>query len=157
MPSKVTFSILDFSNETSTVGIWLPQLSSANFDIVSGDAVGENVGDLRVAMNGLILGNHLRRTVVGVVHNDVATLPTDASAQRERKVRIVYRDTVTTELGAIEIPTADYDALATQGTDVVDITAGAMATFVTALENNAVSRDGNAIQVVSAQLVGRNI
>lgn len=157
MPSHVSFAILDHSNETSRVGFYLPLLTSANFDAVAGDDVGENVGAIRLAMNPLIIGNHLRRTVTAVVYQDVATLPTDPNAQRERKARFTYRDTVLGELGSFELPTADNSVLAQQGTDVIDLEEIAVAAFVTAVEANAVSRDGNPIQIVSAQLVGRNI
>jgi len=157
MPALVTFSILDYSNETSRVGLYLPELTPGNYDSVTGDQVGESVGDIRVAMNALIAGNHLRRTVTAVTYNDTATLPTDPNAQRERKARFVYRDTVNGELGSFELPTADNSVLAQAGTDVIDLEEVAVAAFVAVVEANAVSRDGNAIEIQSAQLVGRNI
>lgn len=157
MPGKVTLTILDHSNETSRVGFHLPDMSAANYEAVSGDGVGQSVGELRLALNPLILGNHLRRTVVSDLYLDAATLPTNGAAQRERKARFTYRDTVNARLGAFEIPTFDSETYATPGTDVLDITQTDIAAMITAVETHAVSRDGNAIEVLSGQIVGRNI
>lgn len=157
MPGKATFSILDHSNEVSSMGAYLPDITAANYEAVTGDGAGQSVGEIRLAMNPLILGNHLRRTVTSDVYADVATLPANGAAQRERKARFTYRDTVNARLGSFEVPTFDSETFATPGTDVLDLTDATLAAFVTAMETHAVSRDGNAIQIVSAQIVGRNI
>lgn len=155
--SKVTFSILDYSNEVSTVGFYLGTISSANYDSVVNDGPGGAVGDIRLAMNGIISGNHLRRTVNAETFNDAAVLPTDPYSQRELKGYFEYRDTVTGEVGSFEVPTIDLDVVGQQGTDVIDLEEIAVAAFVTAVEANAVSRDGNAIEITSARVVGRSI
>lgn len=156
MPSKVTFQILDYSGETGSVGFWLPTLTAANFDANVNDTVGGAVGDLRIAMNALINGNHLQRTVNAATFKDTAVQPTDPYAQREIKGRFVIRDTVTAELGSFEIPCIDLSVVAQQGTDVIDLEEVAVAAFVAVLEADYVSRDGNPIEVVSAQIVGRS-
>lgn len=157
MSGKVTYTILDYSNETSTVTFHLGDLTAANYDARTGDGVGQSVGDIRIAMNALIAGNHLRRTVTAEQYVDTAVLPSDPTAQREIKARFTYRDTVTGELGSFELPTADLNVLAQQGTDVIDLEEVAVAAFVTAVEANAFSRDGNAIEIVSGQIVGRSL
>lgn len=157
MTSKVNFAILDNSGETSSVGFYLPDLTPANYAATVDDSLGGVVGDIRLAMTPLILGNHLRRTVTAAVFNDGGTLPTSGFAQRELKARFSYRDTVNGELGSFEIPTADLDVLAQQGTDVIDLEELAVAAFVLVVEASCVSRDGNAIEIVSAQIVGRSL
>lgn len=157
MPAKVNFSILDNSGETGRVSFWLPDVTGANYDTVAADLVGGNIGDIRLAMNPLILGNHLRRTMTSEIYTDTAVLPASGFAMREVKARFTYRDTVTAELGSFEIPTFDAGSHATAGTDVLDLTGGDLAAFVSAVEANARSRDGNAIEIVSAILVGRNV
>lgn len=154
--SFVNFSILDYSNEVSRVGFYLPQLSAANYDAVVDDLAGGVVGDMRLAMNALIKGNHLRRQVTAEVFQDAATLPGDPYAQRELKGRFSYRDTVNGELGSFEIPTIDLDVVGQQGTDVIDLEEVAVAAFVAVVEANCVSRDGNAIEITSAEVVGRS-
>lgn len=154
---KVTFTILDYSGESSTVSFYTPAITSGNYDAIVNDGVGGAVGDLRIAMNALIAGNHLRRIVNAETFNDTAVLPTDPNAQREIKARFVYRDTVNGELGSFEIPTADLTVLAQQGTDVIDLAGTEVAAFVSAFEADFRSRDGNAVEVQSGQIVGRSI
>lgn len=154
--AKVTFSILDYSNEVSTVGFYLPTLNAGNYAAIVGDGVGEAVGDIRIAMNALIKGNHLRRTVTAETFNDAATLPADPYAQRELKGYFEYRDTVTGELGSFELPTVDLDVVGQQGTDVIDLEEVSVAAFVAVVEAECVSRDGNPIEITSARVVGRN-
>lgn len=157
MTSKVTFTILDYSNESSNVGFYLEQLTGANYDGIADDGVGGVVGDLRLAMNALIAGNHLRRTVTAETFVDAATLPTNPNAQRETKGRFVYRDTVNGELGSFEIPAIDLTVVAQQGTDVIDLEEISVAAFVAVYEANCTSRDGNPVEVLTGQIVGRNI
>lgn len=156
MPGHVNFSILDSSGETSRVGFHLTDINAANYEGATGDNVGQSVGDLRIAMNPLILGNHLKRTVVSDVYTDAAVLP-PAGAMREIKARFTYRDTVNARLGSFEVPTFDAATYGSQGTDILDLTQAGLAAFVTAVEAAAVSRDGNAIQIVTGEVVGRNI
>lgn len=152
----VTFTILDNSNETSSVRFYLPEMDNTNFEGTVNDTTGA-VGLIRLAMNALIEGNHLRRTVTAAVYEDAATLPASGWAQREIKAQFTFRDTVTAETGTFEIPTFDAGTFAESGTDVLDLEEIGLAAFVAAVEANAVSRQGNAIEIVSARIVGRNI
>lgn len=152
----VTYTILDNSNETSSVRFYLPELSGANFDANVDDTTGA-VGLIRLAMNSLIEGNHLRRTVTAAVYEDGATIPASGWAQREIKAQFTFRDTVTAETGTFEIPTFDAGTYAESGTDVLDLEEVGIAAFVAAVEANAVSRQGNAIEIVTGRIVGRNI
>lgn len=155
--SKVTYNILDYSGETSRVGFYLPELSPANYAGIVDNTLGGSVGNLRIAMNTLITGSQLRQTVTAETFIGVATLPADPNSQREIKGRFVYRDTVNGELGSFELPTIDLGIVAQQGTDVIDLEEILVAAFVLVFEAEAVSRDGNAVEVISGQVVGRNI
>ncbi len=154
---KVTFSILDKSNEVGRVGFYLPEMDGANYETVSSDLVLGNVGDIRLAMNDIILGNHLRRVVTSDIYEDSAVLPASGFAQREFKAQFTYRDTVTAETYTFEVPTFDTGTYAQDGTDVLDLSSGNLLAFKNAVEGNAVSRNGNAIEIVSARIVGRSI
>lgn len=156
MPGKVNFSILDSSDEVGRVAFHLPEMTNANYEAVSGDAALESVGALRLALNPLILGNHLRRTVTSDIYIDAAVLPAPG-AMREIKALFRYRDTVNARIGTFEVPTFDAASYASQGTDVLDLTQADLAAFVTAVETHARSRDGNSIQVINAEVVGRNV
>lgn len=156
MPGLVNYTILDSSNETSRVSFHLPDITAANYEGATGDGIGESVGEVRLALNPLILGNHLRRTVTSDVYVDAAVLPA-AGAMREIKARFTYRDTVNARLGSFEVPTFDAATYGTQGTDILDLTQTDLAAFVTAVETHMRSRDGNTIQIVSGEIVGRNI
>lgn len=156
MTSSVNFTLVDNSNELTNTKIYLPQITAANHDTVTGDASsGQNVYELRQAINGVIIGNHVRRTIAHSVIPDLGTIPASAFAQREIALRVSYQDNVTSKKYELTFGTADLAALATQGTDVVDITSGAAATLVSALENYAVSPDGNDITVLTMSIVGR--
>ena len=155
---KVTFSILDKSNEVGRVGFYLPDMDNTNYETVSSDLVLGNVGDIRLAMNDIILGNHLRRSVTSDIYEDAATLPASGFAQREFKAQFTYRDTVTAETFTFEVPTFDTGTYAQDGTDELNLADGGnLEAFKDAVEANAVSRNGNAIEIVNARIVGRSI
>lgn len=154
MAGRVTFSILDFSNEVGRVGMWTPDLDSGNVDSYVDDAPTGFLGDMRLALNDLIDGNHLRRTVTATIISDVATLPADPDAQRERKAMVTYRDTVTGKTYRLEIPTFNMEG-AQAGTDVVDTSGANWQSFITQFEANFVSELGNAVEVVNVRHVGR--
>lgn len=154
MAGSITFSVLDFSNEVGRTRMYTPDLNAANIADYVNDSAGGILGDMRLALNPLIDGNHLKRQVTAVTIVDNAVTPADASAQRERKALVTYRDTVTGKLYRLEIPTFSMVG-AIPGTDVLDLTQLDWAAFVTQFETNFVSELGNAIQVVSAKHVGR--
>lgn len=154
MAGRIVFSILDNSNEVGSMRLWTPDLDAANVDTYTNDNPTNALGDMRLALNPLIAGNHLRRSVTATTIVDVATLPVDPNAQRERKALVTYRDTVNGKTYRTEIPT--FSMVGTvAGTDVIDLTQADWANFVSEFEANFVSELGNAIQVVSAKHVGR--
>jgi hypothetical protein len=156
MAGKTTFAILDHSNETGTVSFWHSDLDAGNVDAYVNDGVGGALGDMRLALNALISGNHLRRTVTGTIISDTATIPGDSGAQRERKAQVNYRDTVTGKLYRLEIPTFNMTG-AQAGTDVIDTSGPEWQAFITEFEANYTSELENAVQVVQVRHVGRSV
>lgn len=158
MPAYVTHSLIGFSGEGSSVRFYLPDVTSVNYDDVTGNTVGDNVGGLRLALGALTLLNFVRHTVTTEQYADVGSLPSDPYAQREIKLLVSYRDTVTSKLYRLEIPGPDLSAIAQAGTDVVDHTSNVTAAaFVTAFEQYARSVDGNLVTVEGMRIVGRRL
>lgn len=157
MTSQVTFTLIDNSGEKSGIRFHMPDLSGANYDTTVGTDALDNEKELKDAVSAVSKGNHVQATVTAVQRVEAGSVPADPYAQREIKALVRYEDDVSFKKYSWEVPIADLDALATAGTDVIDITAGAMATFVTAVETYAVSPEGNALTVLSAQIVGRSL
>lgn len=158
MPAYVTHSLIGFSGEGSSVRFYLPDVNATNYDDVAGNTVGDNVGGLRLALGAITLLNFVRHTVTTEQYADVGTLPSSPHAQREIKLLVSYRDTVTSKLYRLEIPGPDLAALAQAGTDVVDHTSNVTAVaFVTAFEQYARSVDGNLVTVEGMRIVGRRL
>ncbi len=151
MPSSATLKALDYGSEATRFGFSILQLTAANFD-----AQIALVTALQGAADNVVLGTFSGKTVQA---QDVAVGPkaTDEYAQREAKWRVLYTDDVTPNgNGSFEIPMPDLTLLVA-GTGDLDVSAGAGAALVTAIENAVVSRLGNAVTVASIKHVGRNI
>jgi hypothetical protein len=150
--------MIDHSGEDSGCAFYLPQVTAANYDTVTGNGGGENVGDLHGAVALVSLLNFKNSTVICETYPEAGTLPVNPLAQRETKLLVQYVDTVNGRRGTVTIPSPNLALVAQIGTDVVDHNVNVTAlALTTAIENNAVSRDGNAIQVVGMRIVGRNI
>lgn len=146
MPRINSRTYTDYSNEKSVVGI--------NIDPATTDL---DLGTLTTAMDALVLGLAARNDDTEYFRFSNA-VPTNPLAKRERKLLIRYEDTTSFRVFTFAIPSYDDSALTPiSGTDFYDITAGALATFVTAFEAVAVSPDGGACNVLSAEGVGRNL
>jgi hypothetical protein len=155
--ASVTHGMIGNSGESSSVTFYLPDVTGANYDDVTGNGVGQNVGDLRLAVAAVTLMNFTKHTVTTEQYAEAGTLPADANAQREIKLWVQYVDTVNARVGSLSIPGPNLSILAQTGTDVVDHTSNAAAIALTnAIEANAVSRDGNPIAVRLMKIVGRN-
>lgn len=155
MAGSITLSILDHSGEVGRMRLYTPDLDGTNVASYTSDTPTNALGDIRLALNPLIAGNHLQRTVTATVITDAATLPADVNAQRERKAQVSYRDTVSGKLYRFEIPTFSMVGV-NQGSDQIDLTQADWAAFVSAFEADFVSPEGNAVEVVSAKHVGRS-
>jgi len=157
MAGKVTFSIMDNSAEKSNVGFHVATLTSANIDPWIDDTPTGLLGQLRVLLSALTIGNHANRIVTALQLPDATVEPpADPYAQRERKAVVTMLDTITGKYFRNEIP-AFGDSGVEAGTDLLDLDVAAWAAYVAFVEANCLSPAGNAFTVVRAKLVGRNI
>lgn len=151
MTSSATLKAKDYSNEATRFGFNMTQVTSANFDaqIILLD-------NIQTAVGNVALGTFLGKSMQAV---DVAVGPkaTVVNAQREAKWRVTYTDDVQPEgNGSFEIGMPDLSLLVA-GTGKMDVSAGAGAALVTAIEAGVVSRLGNAVTVDDIIHVGRNV
>jgi len=151
MPSRTNFRITDYSAESSNFRVAGVDVSSANYDAQQTQVIA-----LSNAVEGIIIGQLAERAFTSSVAQPDTVAPTDPFAQRELKWLVTYTDDTTGDLQQVEIATPDL-ALLVAGSDLMNVAAGAGATFVTAFEAFVRSADGNAVSVVSIRLVGRNI
>lgn len=156
MPGEVSFRIADYGNEKSTHKVRIPAITAANFAAFL-DA-GGFVPDYYDALDDIVIGNIQQERIVANVI-DISTAPAGSVwAQREMKWLVSYRDTVdpTQPHYQLEIACPDLTLLVA-GTDLMNVSAGAGAAFVAAFEALVVSDAGNAVEVLTVQLVGRNL
>jgi len=97
----------------------------------------------------------VRRTLTTVLR--VQNLEYAPAGQREEKMLITYEDATTKELYSVEMPARKPNLPRITGTDRFDLTVAPFSTFVTALQNAALSPNGNPIIVRQLRLVGRNL
>lgn len=151
MTSKATFSGRDYGGEVTRCGVYLDDVSSANFD-----ARAASVAAVLAAINAVTVGNG---GFTGQQYNaiDVAigAKNADPNGQRERKWRVPLVDSID-PLGnwSFEIGMGDATLLVTDG-EVMDVSAGDGAALVAALQTHCVSRLGNTVLVGPITLVGR--
>jgi len=154
---KVTLSMVDNSNEKSSVGVYMADPTGASYDGVMGDAVTDVIGSLRVAVATLSTMNEVDRSATVIVGQTPAIPPTDPYAQRERKLKVTQVDTVTNQVSFFTIPSPNNDTLSQTGTDVVDHVNNVLAAgFVTVYEAVCTSKLGNPVVVTAMEIVGRN-
>lgn len=157
MTAVTTQSFVDHSGEQTSFGLFTPDLDATNVDDYTNTLVTFPLGDMLIAVNALTLLNRTVTTIGALRDFSVASLPADENAQREQKMVIKYRDTVTSKAYQFTIPGIDRTLVAVQGTDQVDFAGNALvAELVNQFETNYVSELGNPVVVYDARLVGRN-
>ena len=152
MATPLTLSLLDTSLEQTKLLFFIPDINAANFETNLGVAGGANA--IRTAVEAITLLNEVKLSAQIVVHTATAVSPNNAGAQREYGVKLYYVDTVTNRRGHVFIPGIDGTMLPTSG-DLVNLAEAHWAALVTAMEENAVSRDGNPITVLKGVVTGR--
>lgn len=146
-----TRTMWDYGSEKTIFRCRCTALTAANFD-----AQETLRAALSVAIAGITIGT-LEKWQHCNSEFQTSTPPSDPFAQRESKWLIDYRDAVTEETYRMELGTADLDQLDPNDRAHAHIgDAGVVDAFVTALEAFALSKDGNAIEVVEMTFVGRN-
>jgi len=145
-----TFSFLDHSAEKSSLSVYLPDITPANFDDMVSDIDG-----LRLAIDGITLCSMgAVAELVSESHTDVATLPTDPYAQRERRAIFSCVDSVSGRHFSIGVPAPDLGDMAISGTDAINLANVEVAAYITALGTFALSPEGNAFAVIKGKVIG---
>lgn len=140
--ARVVYNYADHGGEKSSVGMNLDDLA--------------NEAALRTAVEGVTIGVLQKATKVDSVDQVSSSNAASQWAQVELGLRITMNDATTGEQGYVTIPCPDLDNL-TVVEDVVTLAdAGVMAALVTQIEAHVLSRDGNAVTVERAEIVGRN-
>jgi hypothetical protein len=146
-----TFSVLDYSNETSS---W-----SFNFGAITTVSLPgflTQFGNLRSALQNIIIGTVKQEKWVGdqTVLSNVP--PVNSNAQVELKFLLSYEADTSKKLFHSEIPCPNTSKLIA-GTDEVDLTDPDVADFVTDFESIARSPDNDleTVTVLGMTLVGR--
>lgn len=154
--SEATFAWKDYDGEPSSTSINTDDITSANFDAQS-----TLVGDLRVALNGLTL-EPVQKSVLKDDLWNTLVLPTDPLAQREIKWFVIVSDNIS-KYKAMEIPVANLALLENNskyivrnGSPTIVTGLAAVQAFITAFEAVALSKAGDALQVVDIYQAGRN-
>jgi hypothetical protein len=166
---KVSYGLIDYSNEKTSFAINIPELVAAN---IAAQLI--LIGTFRAALGNIILGTVGQETVTARANSLSNVLPTDVNAQRERKWLVVYQD-VTQYLDAptntinntgyhkkftAEIGTADLSLLVGH-TDTVSVDDPSLPaeldTFRDAWNALALSPYGGATAVLSFVAAGRNL
>ena len=154
--ATITLTLKDYSNEQTRT-----ELRLADVTDTAGEAtiIAGRLAALKTAIEGVTKGTYVQARFANdpVKYSNVA--PNDSDAQRERKIVVFYQDNTTFDVYRSEIGTADVAALTIPaGSDEVTLAdGGVMAALVTELETNYVTKNGNALTVLRAQLVGRNL
>lgn len=109
------------------------------------------------AVQALSLGALVHTSWTGDSTKFSGANPTDLNAQRERKWRVDFEDTVNLAPGSFEIPVALVAGQLVVGTDKADLTTAQWVALIAAAEALVKSVDGNPINILGATLVGRNL
>jgi len=154
--SAFSRTYIDFSKEKATVEMRVRDMTAATIA-----ALLTELATLGSALDALSIGNLTRSIAAQDSTPFIETPPTDENAQRERKWRVSYQDTVNLKVGKVEIPAAKVnngtDSLLLPNSDIADLSVTEWTDFIDAFETTARSVDGNAVTVMTAQLVGRNL
>jgi len=152
MPSQCEFTYQDYSREKSRVRFNVQTMTAANFD-----ATISLINALSTAILGVQVENALQSKRVIAQDNLISrAAATDKASQRETKWLITLEDATLHTLSRHEIPLADTQYV-TANTDFMDLSAGAGDTLKSAVEAGCKSPAGNAVNVMSVQLVGKRL
>lgn len=143
---------IDYSNEPSSMGYNIGPITAltiAGF-LTQNDAFLD-------AVQALSLGALRQTSWTGDITKYSGVAPSDLNAQRERKWRVDFEDTVNFTPGHFEIPVALVTGQLLAGTDKANIASTEWVALIAAAEALLKSDDGNPINILGAKLVGRNL
>lgn len=152
MPHYGTFSVLDYSEETSSTSI--------NFGAITAISIAGFLtqwGALRTAFQNLILGTIAKEIIVMDSTPLSNTPPASPNAQNELKFQFSYEGNTSKKKYRFELPCDPSKVL--PGTDIVDLSDADVAAAVTAFETigRTPDNDQEGVTVLGVRLVGRNI
>lgn len=150
MTVRCVASGLDYSYEGVSTSWNGANPTAGTFDALV--AAAEAVQD---AIQGVSLIDYEGLTMLAIDDPRETDQPASPYAQREAKWLVSYSDNVTGRVYSMEIGGPDLTLLSSDG-QTMDVSGGAGAALVSALETNVLSRDGNAITVGPIVHVGRN-
>lgn len=151
MTDKVTFTRYDQSAERASTSFHIPDMTAANFD-----AITTSLDTLDSALDGLSLADRERQTKSAIIVNINAT----RAGNRELKWLIRVRDVVTAEYFAYELACADESpgVINVGGKTILDPASAEYSALAAALTDpNVVTKNGNNMNLVEVELVGRNL
>lgn len=151
MATKARVQLMDRSMEATSVNFYVPELTNANYD-----AVVAAIDALETAALLITDCSHVNTSFSHVTEIASFAVASEHTAQREIGLRVTYRDTVNGKVGSFIIPGPTEGAYPNAGTDVIPLDNVVAAAFILVFEANAVSRDGNAVEVVQIRFVGRS-
>lgn len=149
--SEVTFSMLDYGGEPSNSRFRITEITAASIVAVMLD-----VADLGTGIDGISLNTLAAQKVVADNLFLSRAKPASVDAQREKKWLIRYEDTVTHKIFRNEVPGADLSLLAANS-DMADLSLGAWTSFIAAFEAVVLSPEGNVVNFLDAQYVGKRL
>lgn len=150
---KSTITYNDYGAESSSVTVYSDAITAANHD-----AQVAALTSLVDAIAGITLGLKIRQEYANF--DQILSSQSEASdafAQRETKWLVRYKRPTGTKVHKMELPCADLQFLDTNNKGYLDLSSTEGAAFVSAFEAFAKDPDGNTIEVISVQHVGRNI
>ncbi len=165
MPGYGSFTLLDHSNEKSTVGFYTGDVTA-----VSLPGLLTEFGALRTAIEGVTLGV-VSKESLKVFDTALANQPpADENAQVERAWLVSYEDNLPffddpvnaipnagyRKRFVLSIPTADIVGRLLPNTDLADMADPQIAALVSAMETTLRSPYGGTINVLEIRAVGRN-
>jgi len=151
MAGRYNLSFIDYGDERSSMGIWIPTLTNANTD-----ATLALLDTLKTATDAMTLGNAAGDQVTGRVQEFSGAPAGSVNAQRENKWLVSFTDDTTGSTGTTTIPTAMLTLLATNS-DKIDMANATVIAWIAAFEAVARSKAGNEVTVNGIKFVGRNL
>lgn len=150
---KITYN--DYGAESSNVSLRMPTLTAANLDAAI--LAASSIYDAIAGANGICKGIRIKSEL----GNQYPILPNttqaaDEDAQREMKWKVNMLDATAMKSPHFTLPCADLTYLDPNNRGYADMSNADVAAFVTAIETETLSPDGNAWTVQSIQFVGRN-
>ena len=150
--ANISARVRDYSDEYSNATIRVADAVVQTWDLLEGVA-----DEFNTYVDALSLGTvaSMTRSQETQASND--SRPASPFAQRETGFRFFLRDTTNDDRTYFTIPAADLaiDAVVA-GKDELDLSAASVSGFVTWIEANVLSKQGNAVVVERAVIVGRS-